>query len=159
VAALSGASTVSEAFVVTEKNGTWGKAQEVPGIAALNIVYPDFGATAQVNAISCRSAGNCSAGGSYTNKAFDLQSFVVTEKNGTWGKAAEVPGSGALNAGANDTSGGLSLVACWSAGNCSGVGVYTDGSGHGQAFAVAQKNGTWGKAKIVPGSLALESKA
>jgi hypothetical protein len=38
-------------------NGTWRTAREIPGIAALNQ------GDAQVNAVSCASAGNCSAGG------------------------------------------------------------------------------------------------
>lgn len=157
VSALSGASSVSEAFVVTERNHAWAKAEEVPGIAKLNIVFPDFGATAQVSSVSCRSAGNCSAGGSYTDKSFDLEAFAVTEKNGTWGNAEEVPGTAALNVKKNDSTGGLSLVACGSAGNCSGVGAYTDRSGNAQAFVVVQKKGTWARARAVAGILALES--
>ena len=157
VSGLSGADDINEAFVVNQRNGTWGKAEEVPGIAALNVVFPDFGADAVVNSVSCKSAGNCSAGGSYMNAAYEYEAFVVSEKNGTWGKAEEVPGTGALNAGANDTSGGLSLVSCGSAGNCSGAGVYTDSSDHAQAFVVSEKNGAWGKARVVPDTLSLET--
>src|ERR1700722_7951421 len=47
-----------QAFVVSETGGTWGAAEEVPGTAALNT-----GGNAQVNSVSCSSAGNCSAGG------------------------------------------------------------------------------------------------
>src|SRR6516162_9675591 len=43
--------------------GTWGRAREVPGTAALNHVY------AQVNSVSCASAGNCAAGGSYIDSS------------------------------------------------------------------------------------------
>jgi hypothetical protein len=38
--------------VVSERNGTWGNATEVPGLAALN-----GGGDAQVDAVSCTPAG------------------------------------------------------------------------------------------------------
>jgi hypothetical protein len=53
-----------EAFVVSEVHGTWRKAEEVPGTAALN---KDGVAIASV---SCASAGHRSAGGSYAAAIF-----------------------------------------------------------------------------------------
>jgi hypothetical protein len=60
-------------------NGAWGKAEEVPGTAALN-----KGGDAEINSVSCASAGNCSAGGFYESSsnpppAGTSQAFVVTE--------------------------------------------------------------------------------
>jgi hypothetical protein len=52
-----------EAFVVSERSGIWGRAREVPGIAALNRRY------SQVNSISCTSPGNCAAGSYYASVA------------------------------------------------------------------------------------------
>ena len=49
--------------------------------------------------MSCASAGNCSAGGYYTDSSGHLQAFVVSEVNGTWGTPMEVPGTAALNQG------------------------------------------------------------
>jgi len=60
---------------------------------------------------------------------------VVSERNGTWGTAIEVPGSGALNAGG---FAGVNSVSCRSAGKCAAGGTYTDGSGHIQAFVAGQ---------------------
>ena len=74
--------------------GTWGKAEEVPGTAALNTA-----GAAAINSVSCASAGNCSAGGGYYGGATGDQAFVVSEVKGTWGKAEEVPGTAALNTG------------------------------------------------------------
>ncbi len=91
------------------------------------------GGSAILNSVSCASAGNCSGGGSYTDGSGYQQAFVVTEKNGTWGTAEEVPGTAALNKGG---SASLKSVSCASAGNCSGGGSYTDGSGHQQSFVV-----------------------
>jgi len=185
------------AFVVSQKNGTWGKAIRVPGSATVNAAR-----IAIVNSVSCGSAGNCAAGGAYADGSGHEQAFVVGERNGTWGKAIEVPGSGALNAGGtafveslscasagNCAAGGaygrfqvfvaserngrwgkairvpglgggaaVYSVSCGSAGNCAVGGTYTDGSGHGQAFVVSQKNGTWGKAIRVPGSGTLNAR-
>jgi len=64
-----------QAMVVTETNGTWGTAEEAPGIAALN-----QGGRAGIPSVSCGSAGNCSAGGHYTDSSGHMQVFVVSEK-------------------------------------------------------------------------------
>jgi hypothetical protein len=138
-----------QAFVVSEKNGTWRKAIEAPGTAALNT-----GGKAAINSVSCASAGNCSAGGSYTDNSGHAQAFVTSKVNGTWGTAHEVPGTAALNQGGNA---GIFSVSCASAGNCSAGGSYTDSSGHVQAFVAGQVNGTWGKAEEVPGTAALNT--
>ncbi len=138
-----------QAFVVSEKNGRWGKAIEVPGSGALNA-----GGDASVASMSCASAASCAAGGAYPDGSGHYQAFVVSEKNGRWGKAIEVPGSGALNAGG---SASLNSVSCGSAGSCAAGGYYRDGSGHQQAFVVSEKKGRWGRAIKVPGSGALNA--
>ncbi|HEX9520759.1 MAG TPA: hypothetical protein VF940_31845 [Streptosporangiaceae bacterium] len=138
-----------QAFVVSETNGTWGNARQVAGSGALNA-----GGRAVVTSVSCASAGNCGAGGLYTDGLINHQAFVVSERNGTWGRARQVPGSGALNKGGNAE---VFSVSCASAGNCAAGGLYTDGSGHVQAFVVSERNGTWGRAIEVPGSGALNA--
>ena len=130
----------------TLSGGTWGTAIEVPGTATLNT-----GGYARIDSVSCRSAGNCSAGGFYRDSTSRFQAFVVSQVNGKWGTAKEV--AAALN-----TSGSAEInsVSCASAGNCS-AGGQLDSSGHFQAFVVSQVNGTWGKAKEVPGTAALST--
>jgi hypothetical protein len=49
--------------------GTWGTAEEVPGIEALN-----HGGFAEIVSVSCASAGNCSAGGSYSGARGSVRS-------------------------------------------------------------------------------------
>jgi hypothetical protein len=139
-------SSAQEAFVVSETNGTWGTAQEIPGMAAL-----DRGQGSAVSALSCGSAGNCSAVGFYAGLT-GVEAFVADEINGTWGTAEEVPGTAALNKGGNAST---DSVSCASAGNCSAGGSYEDGSFHDQAFVVDETNGTWGTAQEVPGAGAL----
>ncbi len=63
----------AQAFIVSEITGTWHTAIEVPGTAALNT------ASAQVNAVSYASAGNCSALGSYTDSSRHYQVFEVSK--------------------------------------------------------------------------------
>jgi hypothetical protein len=72
-------------FVENETNGAWGKAQEVPGLTALDVTF-----TATISSLSCASAGNCSAGGQY-ERSGSLFPFVVSETSGTWGSAQYVP--------------------------------------------------------------------
>ncbi len=130
-------------MVEPDQRDPQGTAEEVPGTAALN-----QGGTAQVSSVSCGAAGNCSVGGSYTDSSGDLQVFVVSQVNGIWGKAEEVPGTAALNQGGDAQ---VSSVSCAGAGNCSAGGSYKRRSfTHDRAFVVSQANGTWGTAEEVP---------
>jgi hypothetical protein len=54
-------------------NSTWSTATQVPGTATLNT-----GGNAATESLSCASAGNCSAGGSYTDSSGHAQAFVVS---------------------------------------------------------------------------------
>jgi cytochrome c551/c552 len=139
-----------QAFVAGEASGSWGTAKEVPGTAALN---KDGGAG--INSLSCASAGNCSAGGFYTDGSGQLQAWVAGEAGGSWGTAKEVPGAGALNK-SGDAQ--ITAVSCGSAGNCSAGGFYTDGSFAEQVFVVGEAGGSWGTAREVPGSAALNKR-
>lgn len=130
-------------FVVDESNGTWGNAQEVPGVGALNT--GNFGFT---EVIDCSSPGNCGVGGTYTDSTQYLQAFVANETNGTWGAAQEVPGSGEFNA---DGGAGVVAISCNSAGNCGLGGAYIDSSKIDQSFVADERNGTWGSAEEVTG--------
>ena len=129
--------------------GSWGRAIEVPGLAALNT-----GGNAEVTSVSCASAGTCAAGGFYRVHRRHLQGFVVNDKNGVWGRAIEVPGLGALNRGGNAA---VSSVSCGSAGSCAAGGAYRDGRGRRQGFVAVERNGRWGRAIEVPGLGALNT--
>src|SRR5215472_3230921 len=131
----------AEPFVVSERNGRWAKAIEVPGAAALNV-----GGFALLNVIACPSAGNCGAGGYYTGRAESGQVFVVTERNGRWGKAIEVPGTAALNVGGDAD---VNSVSCPLAGNCVVGGFYANSDSALRAFVINERKGRWGKAITV----------
>ncbi len=136
-----------QAFTATMANGKWGPAVEVRGSATLN-----KGGFAELNSVSCATAGNCSAGGSYAPSSTTTQPFVVTEKNGTWGAATGLPGSATLNTGKNMS---VTDLSCAAPGKCSATGGFHT-SNHSQGVWVAsQKGGTWGQAATVPGLSAL----
>jgi len=120
----------------------------VPALGTLNA------GDAEVLSVSCAAAGNCAAGGFYTDGSFHTEAFVAVERSGRWGRAAEVPGSAALNAGGFAQ---VSAVSCASAGNCAAGGFYRDGSRDLQAFAATERNGRWGRAAGVPGLRALNA--
>jgi len=134
-----------QAFVVSETNGHWGTAKQVA--AQLNT-----GAFAQILSVSCASAGNCSAGGSYFDSSAHHQAFVVDQTRGRWGTAKEVPGSAALNQGGFAQ---ISSVSCASAGNCSAGGFSFTKRPRDHALVVTETHGRWGTARTLPGSVAL----
>lgn len=128
---------VEQAFLVAEVNGRWGSAVEVPGIAGLNA-----GDLAQVLTISCASAGDCAAGGSYQNAAGDTATFVANEVGGRWRAASPVPGTASA-----DRAGGswVTGLACTAAATCTAVGqVGPDG------FIASERDGGWGRTGLVP---------
>ena len=78
-----------EAFLVSEKHGVWGQARKIAGLAKLNTGGGDGGPDAGFGQISCSSAGNCLAAGSYDGKK-GTEPFTVTEQHGTWGPARRI---------------------------------------------------------------------
>lgn len=146
IGSYSTTAAISQVFVLNETRGTWGSAVVLPGFIALNT----GGVAGTGLVISCSSAGNCGAGGSYADSAGDPHAFVANEIHGTWGSAVEVPGFAILNTGG--LVGSLLSISCASNGNCSAGGVYGDTSDNVQAFVVNETGGTWGDAEEVPGS-------
>jgi hypothetical protein len=138
-----------QGFVVSEKKDSWGRAIEVPRLAALNT-----GGNAEIMSLSCGSAGNCAIGGYYTNSSRRGRAFVDSERNGSWGKAMQVPGAAGLSGASGSVT--LDSLSCPSAGNCAAGGNYSSDGDH-QGFVVSEKNGSWGRAIEVPGLAALNN--
>jgi hypothetical protein len=134
--------------VAAERNGRWGKAIKMPGPGALNA------GESGVNSVSCASAGNCAAGGWYTDSR-GSQGFVAAERDGRWGTAIEVPGLGALNTDAGFAA--TDSVSCSSAGNCVAGGYYNAHHPRSsqQGFVAAEVDGRWRTATGLPGLQAL----
>jgi hypothetical protein len=62
-----------QGFVAVERHGRWGKAIKVPGLKALNT-----GGDAEVDSVLCAPAGTCAAGGSFWDRHYVSQGFVVS---------------------------------------------------------------------------------
>jgi len=156
-------SGTTEVFVANERSGRWRKAIEIPGFTALNKE-----GSGELTAVSCVSAGNCVAGGSYAGVA-DFQggafeAFVANERNGRWGKAMDVagippPSSAICEPDSNRcVAGNVLSVSCARGGSCAVGGWYDTKSINGQAaFVAGYKNGRWTKAIQIPGLKALDT--
>jgi hypothetical protein len=130
-------------FVAGERNGRWGTAIEIPGTASLNA-----GGYPQVSSVSCPGAGNCAAGGWYVDGSGNRHAFIVTERNGRWGTAIEIPGTGARS--------WVNAVSCGRAGNCAADGGYIGNTGRVRPFVASEQDGRWA-ATEVPGMARLIS--
>ena len=125
----------SLAMGVNEVNDTW--------VSAAQITLPsDANANSfvAVNQLSCASAGNCSAVGSYIDRNSVTHAMVVNEVGGVWKSAQSLalPGSASAYAGAS-----LSGVNCTGAGQCAAVGVFNTMDGRLEALAARVVNGVW----------------
>lgn len=109
------------------------------------------GGSARVTSVSCKSAGNCTAGGWYSVD-FRQGAFVADEVNGAWRPAGIVAGS--LNKGGNAQ---VSQVSCAAAGNCAAVGGYAPAANQQTPFVKEEKSGVWGPAVQLPGVAALNT--
>ena len=113
---------------------------------------PQPGRGAEITSVSCASAGNCSAGGSYTDSSGHIQAFVVSQTNGTWRTAIEVPGTAALNQG-----GPLRSTRCRAPRRATAAraGSTPTAPATSRRSWSARSNGTWRTAIEVPGTAAL----
>ncbi len=110
--------------------------------AADSAVRSSAGSNASVNSVSCASDGSCAAGGAYLDATFHGHAFVLTGKNGAWGKAIVVPGLAALKA----TDSGVDSVSCPPAGGCVAGGDFRIGASKQlHVFVTTEKNGKWGR--------------
>ena len=121
--------------MVGQVHGMWGNAEKVPGTAALN-----NGGAAEITSVSYASAGNCSADGDYTDSSGHHQAFVVSQVNGAWGKAEEIPGTATLKKGheaGDEDIKADSAVAPWQATRRGRV-LHRQRRYHRQAFLVSR---------------------
>jgi len=124
-----------EGLLLTYSNGTW-TASRAP-------LPTGGGADVSLDAISCPSAGNCVAVGTYTDTSGNRQGLILTESNSAW-SASEVSLAG-LSTAANPI-GNLRSVSCPQAGNCTAAGTYVDGSSDQQGLLLTSSGGVWGPA-------------
>jgi hypothetical protein len=137
------------AFIATQVRGVWHDAVQAPGTEALNT-----GGDASVVAVSCRSAGDCGAGGYYTVPGDRQRPFVMDEVNGVWHKAVEVPGIGVLSGGHNSE---IYSESCASGGNCAIGGYYVSDS-RAEPMVASEVKGVWHDAMAVPGVIPINTR-
>lgn len=148
---FTGGSTTS----ASTANVRWGSGVEaaLPANAATGAKQ-----NVSINSISCTSAGNCSAVGSYTDASGAEQGLLLTETVGTWATGVELvlPGDAGTNPRVS-----LDQVSCGSAGSCTAVGSYSYSSGDGEGLLVTETAGVWGPAfePISPANAATKSGA
>jgi len=131
-------SNVTHAIVVNQVARTWHAA----AILALPANASAFaGATA--SEVTCISAGNCSATGTYNAAGSGVQALVANETNGAWSRAKELQMP--ANAAANPQAllFGFQGITCASVGNCTTGGQYIDKTGNFQGFLANEVNARW----------------
>jgi hypothetical protein len=123
-----------EGLLLTEKAGKW-----APGVAAALPANSASRPGVVLNSVSCASAGNCTAVGSYANTSGGSAGLLLTETAGRWRTGvAPLPRDAAAPARVV-----LSSVSCASAGNCSAVGYYNGGFKGGEGLLLTKKAGRW----------------
>jgi hypothetical protein len=133
----------SQAMVVVEMRGVWGRASKLMLPTGTNLPAGDQ--SANLASVACTGPGNCVAVGTYTNADDLFRPLVATETKGVWGRASEI----AVPADANATTAGgvgLESVTCTSQGNCVAVGAYDDNSPSQQPMVAVEAGGVWGPA-------------
>lgn len=135
-------------FVMDSSAGTWGAPREVKGVAGLSSPPPVY---AGLTSVSCTSAGNCVAGGSYDISSTDGrnhgQPFLAIETGGSWGQAQPVAGMTTLNPADFAT---LRSVSCGGPGDCAATGIYETLTGGYYTWVADESGGNWGPAQQLP---------
>jgi hypothetical protein len=124
-------SDLYQGFFINEVDGTWQAASTL----ALPAGSRAAGRNGGVVAVSCRSAGNCSAGAAYLDGAGNYQALVVNEVVTVWriGRRIALP-NGATTVGAD---GGVYGLVCTTRRSCTATGSYQSSSTNYQGFTVA----------------------
>jgi hypothetical protein len=122
VGSYFGTSNKMHVVLLTETAGHWARGVKAALPVSAGADQEEFG----VNSVSCSSAGNCTAAGTYSGPGRDnTQPLLLTENAGKWARGVGV----ALPVDASAPyQYSWVTVSCSSAQNCSGVGFYTDNS-------------------------------
>jgi hypothetical protein len=124
-----------EGLLLTETSGTWAQGVTAP-LPANAAADPHV----VIDSVSCPSAGECSAIGTYDDSLGDGQLLLLTESGGVWGPGIEASLPSDRLATQPPVPGDVS---CGAAGECTAVGNYTTSSDHTQGVVLSQTSGTW----------------
>jgi hypothetical protein len=123
-------------FVISERNGTWGSAEVLPG--------SQDSAGGYIGGLSCVPGGSCLADGYAAGRNHDSGYFVALARNGVWGRAARLAGVAPLTF--------IGQIACSPHGACT---VAVPGSATHSTSTFSETNGKWGPRRRVPGTTGL----
>lgn len=121
----------------TESNGAWGQATKLTLPTGADTTAGDQ--HAQLNSVSCSSAGNCVAVGEYadTNGVDNYQAMVTAESSGVWGAPSELTLPSGATTTAGDQNANPTSITCTSQGSCVTVGSYTDANDDDAAMVLS----------------------
>jgi hypothetical protein len=142
------------ALALTETSGVWGPAEPVtlPSNADTSGIFQPY---AELYQVSCPSAGNCTAVGSYNaTSSGDTEPLLLSESGGVWAPASEatLPSSGATAAAANPEA-FLTSISCIANGSCTAFGDYALLSGGNAGLLLSNSSGAWTASAIQPAGL------
>jgi hypothetical protein len=132
-----------QSFVAIESSSIWQSANKVtlPAGALVSGQYSN------VKAVSCASANNCSALGTYLDSTTPLpriEGFTLKEVNGSWGTAVRVQLPPRTNFNPYVT---ISQIECSSTTNCVAIGSYIDSQNATRPLLLSEASGSWSSAK------------
>jgi hypothetical protein len=124
-----------QGLLLTETNGSWGRGVRAP------LPSDAYRGNVYLNSVSCSTAGNCTAVGSYDTSGEDHPGVLLTQTNGEWEPAVRAPLPARI--GPRNGSVNLQAVSCSSPGNCTAVGTYRRGAHTAAAVLLTETDGTW----------------
>jgi hypothetical protein len=150
LASLCAALAVLASDALASGNLNWGTGVEVTLPANAESTQ-----RVELTDVSCPSAGECTAVGSYTDSSGDEQGLLLSETSGVWGTAVEA----SLPAGAaTEPNVHIDSVSCPSSSDCAAVGYYRDSSDIRQVLLLTESSGTWatGVEAVLPANAATD---
>ena len=129
-----------QGLLLTKVNGAWGRGVRAP------LPADAYHGQVELNSVSCSTAGNCTAVGSYQDEEIDLPGVLLTQANGEWGPGvrAALPASVWLAHTRSEQTVELPAVSCSSPGNCTAVGLYRRlGTPRAEGLLLTQTDGKW----------------
>ncbi len=141
---------VGRPFVVSDTRGVWTQARVVAPPAGVRFTNGE--GAADLYSVTCASAGNCVAVGTYT--ALEGRGpMAISESRGVWGSAYRLalPANATNGRNTPDPTPALLIsVACTSRADCVAVGTYNDAdvdrSIDSEPMAATETSGAWQRA-------------
>lgn len=141
----------NQAFTQTMTNGAWADGQPATFAAGVQHAFPE----AIFNAVSCTSAGHCTAAGSFKDIATRTQAFTQTMTSGSWADSQPATFAGGVQHASPDAT--FNAISCSSAGNCTAVGRFKDVASRNRAFTQTMTNGAWASSQPAAFAVGVEN--